>query len=54
MLTQRFKGPLVVVDALDGRRALAGILIPVSGTEVSRRGLEVGLTLARATDAHVT
>jgi nucleotide-binding universal stress UspA family protein len=59
MLTQRFKGPLVVVDALDGRRALAGrrhgrILIPVSGTEASRRGLEVGLTLARATDAHVT
>jgi Kef-type K+ transport system membrane component KefB/nucleotide-binding universal stress UspA family protein len=59
MLTQRFEGPLVVVDALDGRRALAGrrhgrILIPVSGTEASRRGLEVGLTLARATDAHVT
>ncbi|MFY9770947.1 MAG: universal stress protein [Xanthobacteraceae bacterium] len=30
------------------------ILIPVSGTEVSRRGVEVGLTLARATDAQVT
>ena len=30
------------------------ILIPVNGTEMSRRAVEVGLTLARATDAKVT
>jgi len=30
------------------------VLIPVNGTEVSRRAVEVGLTLARARDAHVT
>jgi len=30
------------------------ILIPVTGTEVSRRGVEVGLILARAIDAQVT
>ena len=57
--TQGVEGPIAVVDTRDGGRILAGrrhgrILIPVSGTEVSRRGVEVGLTLARATDAQVT
>jgi nucleotide-binding universal stress UspA family protein len=57
--TQGVEGPIAVVDIRDGGRILAGrrhgrILIPVSGTEVSRRGVEVGLTLARATDAQVT
>jgi len=57
LLTQGFDGPLVVVDS--GRRNLAShrhgrILIPVTGTEVSRRGVEIGLNLARATDAQVT
>jgi nucleotide-binding universal stress UspA family protein len=33
---------------------LSRILIPVNGTEVSRRGVEVGLALARATGANVT
>ena len=57
LLTQGFDGPLVVVDSK--RRNLAShrhgrILIPVTGTEVSRRGVEIGLNLARATDAQVT
>ena len=57
LLTQGFDGPLVVVDSR--RRNLAShrhgrILIPVTGTEVSRRGVEIGLNLARATDAQVT
>ncbi len=30
------------------------ILLPVNGTEVSRRAAEVALALARASDAHVT
>jgi nucleotide-binding universal stress UspA family protein len=30
------------------------ILVPVNGTDVSRRGAEVALTLARAADASVT
>ena len=29
-------------------------MIPVNGTDVSRRAVEVALTLARASDAHVT
>jgi nucleotide-binding universal stress UspA family protein len=57
--TQGVEGPIAVVDTRDGGRIFAGrrhgrILIPVSGTEVSRRGVEVGLILARATDAQVT
>jgi nucleotide-binding universal stress UspA family protein len=30
------------------------VLIPVNGTDLSRRAVEVGLTLARASDAHAT
>jgi len=57
LLTQGFDGSLIVVDSR--RRNLAShrhgrILIPVTGTEVSRRGVEIGLNLARATDAQVT
>ena len=38
-----------------GRRIAYGhILIPVNGTDVSRRAVEVGLALARATGANVT
>jgi nucleotide-binding universal stress UspA family protein len=48
-----------VVDVHESRggrlpRQLGKILIPVNGTEVSRRAAEVGLTVARATDAQVT
>ena len=58
-ITQDFEGPLALVDVRDGahdlaRRRRGRILIPVSGTEVSRRGVEIGLMLARANDAQVT
>jgi Kef-type K+ transport system membrane component KefB/nucleotide-binding universal stress UspA family protein len=59
LITRGFEGPLAVVDARSPRHELAKerhgrVLIPVNGTEVSRRVVEVGLTLARASDAHVT
>ncbi|MGB3744412.1 MAG: cation:proton antiporter [Xanthobacteraceae bacterium] len=58
LVTQSFEGPLAVVDTRSRRdltRLRRGrILIPVTGTEVSRRGVEVGLNLARAIDAQVT
>jgi nucleotide-binding universal stress UspA family protein len=59
MLTQGFDGPLVVVDNRGGKRHPATrrygrILMAVTGTDVSRRGVEIGLNLARATDAQVT
>ncbi len=54
-----FQGPLAVaiargVHADDPLGAELRILIPVTGTEVSRRGAEVGLALARAANASVT
>jgi Kef-type K+ transport system membrane component KefB/nucleotide-binding universal stress UspA family protein len=53
-----FDGPLAVVDSHRHKdrppERLSRILIPVNGTEVSRRGVEVGLALARATGANVT
>jgi Kef-type K+ transport system membrane component KefB/nucleotide-binding universal stress UspA family protein len=59
LITKGFEGPLAIVDAhrsvtdrLDGRHGR--ILIPVNGTDVSRRAAEVGLSLARASDAQVT
>jgi nucleotide-binding universal stress UspA family protein len=57
LITQSFQGPLVVVDIRGrdlSRLRYGRILIPVTGTEVSRRGVEVGLILARASDAQVT
>src|SRR5215469_7833160 len=59
LITRGFEGPLAVVDTSASSRDLAQqrhgrLLIPVNGTEVSRRAVEVGLLLARATDAHVT
>lgn len=58
-ITQSFEGPLALVVVRDrphdlARQRRGRILIPVSGTEVSRRGVEVGLALARANDAQVT
>jgi Kef-type K+ transport system membrane component KefB/nucleotide-binding universal stress UspA family protein len=58
-ITKGFDGPIVVVDAHSTRTDRATgrygrILIPVNGTGVSRRAVEVGLTLARASDARVT
>jgi K+:H+ antiporter len=59
LITRGFEGPLAVIDTRLPRHELAKaqhgrVLIPVNGTEVSRRAVEVGLTLARASDAHVT
>jgi Kef-type K+ transport system membrane component KefB/nucleotide-binding universal stress UspA family protein len=57
LTTQSFEGPLAVVDIRGrhlSRLRYGRILIPVTGTEVSRRGVEVGLILARASDAQVT
>ncbi len=58
-VTDGFDGPLAVVDSRQSRtdrppERYGRILIPVNGTEVSRRAVEVGLTLARASDAQVT
>jgi nucleotide-binding universal stress UspA family protein len=54
-----FDGPLAIVAARGGHlaepeSARLDILVPVNGTDVSRRGAEVALTLARAADASVT
>jgi Kef-type K+ transport system membrane component KefB/nucleotide-binding universal stress UspA family protein len=59
LITNGFEGPLAVVDAHESRRdrlprRYGKILIPVNGTEVSRRAAEIGMTLARANDAQVT
>jgi nucleotide-binding universal stress UspA family protein len=59
LITHGFDGPLAVVDTRSPRHELAKerhgrVLIPVNGTDVSRRAVEVELTLARASDAHVT
>jgi Kef-type K+ transport system membrane component KefB/nucleotide-binding universal stress UspA family protein len=59
LITKGFEGPLAIVDS---HRVNSGqpaqrydrILIPVNGTDVSRRAVEVGLALARADDAQVT
>jgi Kef-type K+ transport system membrane component KefB/nucleotide-binding universal stress UspA family protein len=54
-----FEGPLAVVDSQESRRdrlpqRYGKILVPVNGSDVSRRAAEVALTLARAGDAQVT
>jgi Kef-type K+ transport system membrane component KefB/nucleotide-binding universal stress UspA family protein len=59
LITKGFEGPLAVVDAqpseADPLSDRPGrILIPVNGTDVSRRAVEVGLALARANAAQVT
>jgi Kef-type K+ transport system membrane component KefB/nucleotide-binding universal stress UspA family protein len=61
LITRGFEGPLIVVDThkRDPSPGLARlrhgrILVPVTGTDVSRRGVEVALALARATDAQLT
>jgi Kef-type K+ transport system membrane component KefB/nucleotide-binding universal stress UspA family protein len=59
LITGGFEGPLALVDTRvpghEPAKARRGrVLIPVNGTKVSRRAVEVGLTLARASDAHVT
>jgi Kef-type K+ transport system membrane component KefB/nucleotide-binding universal stress UspA family protein len=57
-LAKGFDGPLVVSAVRDDLQENPGgklsILVPVNGTEVSRRAAEVAITMARATKAQVT
>jgi nucleotide-binding universal stress UspA family protein len=58
-LASGFEGPLAVVDARDSQleEPLSGklnILVPVNGTDVSRRGAEVAIAIARASKAPLT
>jgi len=58
-LAAGFEGPLAVADARgdllkDPLRGRMNILVPVNGTEVSRRAAEVAITVARATRATIT
>jgi K+:H+ antiporter len=57
-LAKGFEGPLLVSavrdDLLKSPDGKLSILIPVNGTEPSRRAAEVAITLARATKAQVT
>ena len=57
-LAKGFDGPLIVPamrDDLEERPdGKLDIIVPVSGTEVSRRAAEVAITMARATKAQVT
>ncbi len=58
-LAAGFEGPLIVTDAREEHRkhplhGTVSILVPVNGTENSRRAAEVAITLARATKAPLT
>jgi Kef-type K+ transport system membrane component KefB/nucleotide-binding universal stress UspA family protein len=57
-LAKGFEGPLLISavrdDLLRNPDGKFSILIPVNGTETSRRAAEVAITLARATKAQVT
>jgi Kef-type K+ transport system membrane component KefB/nucleotide-binding universal stress UspA family protein len=57
-LAKGFDGPLIISSVRDDLskkpEGKFDILIPVNGTEPSRRAAEVALTLARATNAQVT
>jgi len=59
LIAQKFDASLAVVDShglqVDRLFSRPGkILVPVNGTEISRRAAEVAFTLARASDAQVT
>ena len=58
-LSGGFDGPLAVVEARDGLledplRSRLSIMVPVNGTDVSRRAAEVAIVVARAAKAPVT
>jgi nucleotide-binding universal stress UspA family protein len=58
-LAAGFEGPLAVVDArelhrTEPLRSKLSILVPVNGTDVSRRAAEVAIVLARASKAPLT
>ncbi len=59
LVAKGFEGPIAVVDVpnwqeSDLAKHASKILIPVNGTDNSRRAAEVGFTLARANGAQVT
>jgi len=59
LIAKEFEGALAVIDGPDGEgeqlfREGGKILVPVNGTDASRRAAEVGFTVARASDAEVT
>jgi Kef-type K+ transport system membrane component KefB len=54
-----FQGPFAIVEAAgrhfdDPEQSALNILVPVNGTEVSRRGAEVAIVIARVLNAPVT
>ena len=57
-LAKGFGGPLIIAAARDNLQkkpdSKLSVLVPVNGTEPSRRAAEVAITLARATKAPVT
>jgi Kef-type K+ transport system membrane component KefB/nucleotide-binding universal stress UspA family protein len=57
-LAQGFKGPLGITivrgDLVDKPRGKLNILVPINGTEPSRRAAEVAITIARANKASLT
>ena len=58
-LAAGYEGPLIVVDGREEHRkhplhGTVSILVPVNGTQVSRRAAEVAIALARATKAPLT
>ena len=58
-LAAGFEGPLLIADAREEHRkhplhGTISILLPVNGTETSRRAAEVAIAIARATKAPVT
>jgi Kef-type K+ transport system membrane component KefB/nucleotide-binding universal stress UspA family protein len=59
LITKGFEGPLAVVASHESSNGAASdrcdkILIPVNGSDASRRAAEIALTLARANGAQVT
>jgi nucleotide-binding universal stress UspA family protein len=58
-LTEGFEGALAVVAAngspiVQAQQRRSKILVPVNGTEVSRRAMEIALVVARSNDVRVT
>jgi nucleotide-binding universal stress UspA family protein len=57
-IAEGFEGPLAVAIAggrlASGSEPIGRILIPVNGTDVSRRAAEIGLTLARSSGSRVS
>jgi Kef-type K+ transport system membrane component KefB/nucleotide-binding universal stress UspA family protein len=58
-IAKAFEGALAMVAAsgphlMQALQPRSKILVPVNGTEVSRRAIEIALVIARSNDAHIT